>query len=119
LFGYPAILTDEVVGEQDFSFCGCTGNVSGYFERKETDCQRNLRNFPANQVNDDDIELTDENKTITNFLDVASTISKNKGAPNIALSDFIAPKDNGKVDYGGFLCNYWFCVDECAEFEKI
>jgi 5-methyltetrahydrofolate--homocysteine methyltransferase len=31
------------------------------FERKETDSQRNLRNFPANQVNDDDIELTDEN----------------------------------------------------------
>jgi hypothetical protein len=28
--------------------------------KEKTDSQRNLRNFPANQVNDDD-ELTDEN----------------------------------------------------------
>jgi 5-methyltetrahydrofolate--homocysteine methyltransferase len=32
--------------------------------------------FPANQVNDDDIELTDENEK-PDFLDVAPTISKN------------------------------------------
>jgi 5-methyltetrahydrofolate--homocysteine methyltransferase len=57
--------------------------------------------FPANQINDDDIELTDENGTITNILDIASTISKNQRCSNIALADFIAPKDNGVTDYMG------------------
>jgi hypothetical protein len=48
-------------------FCRCAGNVGSYFERKETDSQRN-RFFPANQVNDDDIELRNEKvKVLRNF----------------------------------------------------
>jgi 5-methyltetrahydrofolate--homocysteine methyltransferase len=40
LFGkYPAILTDEVVGEQATSVLRMHRNVSGDFKRKETNCQ--------------------------------------------------------------------------------
>jgi 5-methyltetrahydrofolate--homocysteine methyltransferase len=46
--------------------------------------------------------------------------SQNKG-PNIALSDFIAPKDSKILDYMGCFCvTTGFGVDEwAAEFERI
>jgi cobalamin-dependent methionine synthase I len=48
-----------------------------YFERKETDSQRNLWYFPANQVND--IELTDENgKALQTFLTLRQQSQKTK-----------------------------------------
>ena len=41
---------------------------------------------------------------------------KTKGAPNIALSDFIAPKDSGKQDYmGTFAVTTGFGTDELAQ----
>ena len=76
--------------------------------------------FPANQINDDDIELRDENgNPLQTFLTLRQQAQKTKGAPNIALSDFIAPKESGKVDYMGAFCvTTGFGVDEwAAEFE--
>jgi cobalamin-dependent methionine synthase I len=54
------------------------------------------------------------------FLTLRQQSQKTKGAPNIALADFIAPKDNGVVDYMGAFCvTTGFGVDEwAAEFEK-
>ncbi len=54
------------------------------------------------------------------FLTLRQQSQKTKGAPNIALSDFIAPKESGKVDYMGAFCvTTGFGVDEwAAEFEK-
>ena len=123
LFGkYPAILTDEVVGEQATSvFADAQEMLEVILKEKKLTAKGIYGIFPANQVNDDDIELTDENgKAIANILDFASAITKNKGAPNIALADFIAPKDSGKVDYMGAFCvTTGFGVDEwAAEFEK-
>jgi 5-methyltetrahydrofolate--homocysteine methyltransferase len=77
--------------------------------------------FPANQVNDDDIQLYDENgKVLEKFLTLRQQSQKSKGKPNIALADFIAPKDSGKTDYMGAFCvTTGFGVDEwAAEFEK-
>jgi 5-methyltetrahydrofolate--homocysteine methyltransferase len=79
--------------------------------------------FPANTINDDDIEVqqTINNKLqTTNFLTLRQQSQKTAGAPNIALADFIAPKDAGKQDYIGCFCvTTGFGVDEkAAEFEK-
>nr|WP_255411042.1 vitamin B12 dependent-methionine synthase activation domain-containing protein [Flavobacterium sp. 1] len=54
------------------------------------------------------------------FLTLRQQSQKTKGAPNIALADFIAPKESGKVDYMGAFCvTTGFGVDEwAAEFEK-
>lgn len=54
------------------------------------------------------------------FLTLRQQSSKNAGAPNIALADFIAPKDSGKQDYIGCFCvTTGFGVDEkAAAFEK-
>ncbi len=54
------------------------------------------------------------------FLTLRQQSQKTKGAPNIALSDFIAPKDSNKTDYMGCFCvTTGFGVDEwAAEFER-
>ncbi|MBP6182484.1 methionine synthase [Flavobacterium sp.] len=123
LFGkYPAILTDEVVGEQATSvFADAQEMLEVILREKKLQAKGIYGIFPANQVNDDDIELTDENgKPLQTFLTLRQQSQKTKGAPNIALADFIAPKDSGKVDYMGAFCvTTGFGVDEwAAEFEK-
>jgi 5-methyltetrahydrofolate--homocysteine methyltransferase len=123
LFGkYPAILTDEVVGEQATSvFADAQEMLEIILKEKKLTAKGIYGIFPANQVNDDDIELTDENgKLLQTFLTLRQQSQKTKGAPNIALSDFIAPKDSGKTDYMGAFCvTTGFGVDEWAdEFQK-
>ncbi|MGO4822351.1 MULTISPECIES: vitamin B12 dependent-methionine synthase activation domain-containing protein [unclassified Flavobacterium] len=123
LFGkYPAILTDNVVGEQATSvFADAQEMLAVILKEKKLTAKGIYGIFPANQINDDDIELTDENgKPLQTFLTLRQQSQKTKGAPNIALADFIAPKDNGKVDYMGAFCvTTGFGVDEwAAEFEK-
>jgi 5-methyltetrahydrofolate--homocysteine methyltransferase len=123
LFGkYPAILTDNVVGEQAKSvFADAQEMLEIILKEKKLTANGIYGIFPANQVNDDDIELRDENgKPLQTFLTLRQQSQKTKGAPNIALSDFIAPKDSGKTDYMGAFCvTTGFGVDEwAAEFER-
>ena len=61
--------------------------------------------FPANSVGDD-IEVYDQEKTKTlaKFLTLRQQLKKKEGEPNIALSDFIAPKDSEIEDYIGCFC---------------
>ncbi|MDD5149881.1 MAG: vitamin B12 dependent-methionine synthase activation domain-containing protein [Flavobacterium sp.] len=50
------------------------------------------------------------------FLTLRQQAQKTKGAPNIALADFIVPKDSGKTDYMGAFCvTTGFGVDEWAD----
>jgi len=115
---YPAILTDEVVGEQATAvFADAQAMLTVILKEKKLDAKGIYGIFPANQVNDDDIELSDENgKVLDKFLTLRQQSQKTKGAPNIALSDFIAPKDSGKTDYMGAFCvATGFGVDEWAE----
>ena len=61
--------------------------------------------FPANTVRDDDIEIYDENGTTQHtFLTLRQQLKKRAEVPNIALSDFIAPKSSGQTDYMGCFC---------------
>lgn len=123
LFGkYPVILTDEVVGEQATSvFADAQAMLKVILEEKKLTAKGIYGIFPANQINDDDIELRDKNgNPLQLFLTLRQQSQKTQGAPNIALSDFIAPKESGKVDYMGAFCvTTGFGVDEwAAEFEK-
>lgn len=124
LFGkYPAILTDEVVGEQATSvFADAQEMLKVILKEKRLTAKGIYGIFPANQVNDDDILVspsTINHQPIT-FLTLRQQSQKTAGAPNIALADFIAPKDIGKTDYMGAFCvTTGFGVDEwAAEFEK-
>ena len=127
LFGkYPAILTDEVVGEHASNlFADAQKMLNQIVSEKWLTAKGILGIFPANQVNDDDIEVitaptTHNPQPTTKFLTLRQQSQKTVGAPNIALADFMAPKDAGKQDYFGCFCvTTGFGVDEkAAEFEK-
>ncbi|WP_306354007.1 methionine synthase [Flavobacterium sp. '19STA2R22 D10 B1'] len=118
---YPAILTDEVVGEQAvLLFKDAQKMLSSLLAENWLEAKGIYGIFPANQINDDDIAISDEEGNhLQTFLTLRQQSQKTKGAPNIALSDFIAPKDSGKVDYMGAFCvTTGFGVDQkAAEFE--
>ncbi|RYJ40354.1 Methionine synthase [Flavobacterium anhuiense] len=123
LYGkYPAILTDEVVGKEATSvFNDAQAMLKVILEEKKLKTKGIYGIFPANQVDDDDIELRDENgKVLEKFLTLRQQSQKTKGAPNIALADFILPKESGIEDYMGAFCvTTGFGVDEwAAEYEK-
>ncbi len=122
LFGkYPAILTDEVVGEQATSvFADAQKMLKQLLEEKWLTAKGVYGIFPANTINDDDIILSTEVACNVSIITLRQQSQKTAGAPNIALSDFIAPKDSGIQDYMGCFCvTTGFGVDEKAlEFEK-
>jgi 5-methyltetrahydrofolate--homocysteine methyltransferase len=76
--------------------------------------------FPANSVNDDDIQLTTDHEQRITFLTLRQQSQKTAGAPNMALADFIAPIESGIQDYMGCFCvTTGFGVEEKAkEFER-
>ncbi|WP_373463927.1 methionine synthase [Flavobacterium lindanitolerans] len=119
---FPEILKDEIVGEQaKVLFADAQEMLHQIIQENWLEAKGVYGIFPANQINDDDIELRDENgKLLQTFLTLRQQSAKTKRAPNIALSDFIAPKDSGITDYMGAFCvTTGFGVDEkAAEFEK-
>ena len=121
LYGkYPAILTDEIIGEQaTHLFEDAQKMLAQIVKEKWFTAKGILGIFPANTVNDDDVEVVASNE-VEKFLTLRQQSQKTVGAPNIALADFIAPKEIGKQDYIGCFCvSTGFGVDEKAsEFEK-
>jgi len=77
--------------------------------------------FPANSVGDDIEVYTDEKRknVVAHFLTLRQQVKKSGGIPNIALSDFIAPKNSSKKDYIGTFCvSTGFGSDElCKKYE--
>ena len=103
---YPNILTDEVVGEQATElFKDAQELLQRIFTEKLLGAKAIFGLFPANTVNDDDIEIYDEHGTTQHtFLTLRQQLKKRAEVPNIALSDFIAPKSTGQKDYMGCFC---------------
>jgi len=105
---YPDILTDKVVGEQATSlFKDAKVLLKRILDEKLLKAKAVYGLFPANTVNDDDIEVAyeedSEGKTIL-FRTLRQQLKKHGGKPNFALSDFIAPKETGIQDYIGCFC---------------
>ena len=104
---YPEILTDSVVGEQAQSlFADAKEMLAQLVKEKWLTAKARFGIFPAN-ANGDDIEIyTDEDreKVFATWLTLRQQLKKSKDQPNIALSDFIAPKTTGVKDYMGAFC---------------
>ncbi|MCK0156040.1 methionine synthase [Cellulophaga sp. F20128] len=119
---YPAILTDEVVGEQATELFGeAKTMLNKIIDEKLLTAKAVFGLFPANTINDDDIEVSapseaeGESKTYT-FRTLRQQLKKYAGKPNFALSDFIAPKESGVQDYiGSFCVSTGFGAEEMAE----
>ncbi len=117
---YPDILTDEVVGEQAKElFKDAKVLLKRILDERLLKAKAIFGLFPANQVGEDDIEVDKNGKTFI-FRTLRQQLKKREGVPNIALADFIAPKDSGIQDYIGCFCvSTGFGTQElAAEFEK-
>ena len=101
---YPDILKDEIVGEQAIDlFKDAQDMLQRIFKESLLKARAVFGLFPANSINDDDIEVTLQNGT-ENFLTLRQQSKKSEGKPNLALADFIAPKSSGRQDYIGCFC---------------
>ncbi|WP_298157389.1 methionine synthase [Flavobacterium sp.] len=119
---YPAILSDDIVGKEATAlFYDAKSLLEKILNEKRFKGKGVFGIFEANQVNDDDIEIRDAHGSIlSSFLTLRQQSQKTKGASNLALADFIAPKASGKKDYMGAFCvSTGFGIEEWAvEFEK-
>ncbi|RAJ22531.1 methionine synthase (B12-dependent) [Gelidibacter algens] len=119
---YPDILTDEVVGEQAAElFKDAKELLKKVLDEKLLKAKGIFGLFPANAVNDDDVEIYDDSGRVkVTFLTLRQQLDKREGVPNIALADFIAPKDSGTQDYMGCFCvSTGFGTEALAkQFEK-
>jgi 5-methyltetrahydrofolate--homocysteine methyltransferase len=121
LYGkYPAILTDEVVGEQASDlFKDAQHMLTQIVSEKWFTAKGILGIFPANTIDDDDIQVCQAELVEARFLTLRQQSQKTAGAPNIALSDFIAPIEEVQDYMGCFCVTTGFGVDEKAtEFEQ-
>jgi len=117
---YPNILKDEVVGEQaTILFEEAQILLKEILDKKLLKAKAVYGVFPANVVNDDDIEVYEnEERTICSgtFLSLRQQLKKHQNKPNIGLSDFIAPKESNVKDYIGCFCvTTGFGTDELAK----
>lgn len=120
---YPKILNDNVVGKQASDlFKDAKELLKRIFDEKLLKAKAVFGLFPANSINDDDIEIQNSEFTNQNckFLTLRQQSKKAEGKPNIALADFIAPKESGIEDFIGCFCvSTGFGTETLAkEFEK-
>jgi 5-methyltetrahydrofolate--homocysteine methyltransferase len=104
---YPKIFSDPERGvEAKKLFDDAKKMLSKIIAEKWLTAKGVIGFYPANTVNEDDIEVyTDDTrkqvKTVLHSL--RQQTKKAEGQNNVALADFIAPKDSGREDYiGGF-----------------
>ncbi len=121
---FPAILKDEKVGEQATSlYIDAQNMLKQIISEKWLTAKGVIGLFPANSINDDDIEIyTDDSRTtvLKTLHNLRQQRKKAPGQANFSLTDFIAPKESGKKDYiGSFAVTAGLGIESrVAEFEK-
>ena len=106
---YPAILTDEIVGESARRvFSDGQSMLMRLIKGRWLTAQGVIGLYPANTVNDDDIEIyTDESRSEVLMtwrglrMQSVRPVVDGVMRPNRCLSDFIAPKGSGVADHIG------------------
>ena len=113
---YPDILADNVVGAQATDlFNDAQKMLKEVLVEKKLKAKAVFGLFPANTVNDDDIEVKSHQEVsggLTGkpeesafvFRTLRQQLQRRAGVPDYALADFIAPKESGKQDYIGCFC---------------
>ncbi|APD06329.1 methionine synthase [Flavobacteriaceae bacterium UJ101] len=98
---FPQILEDEVVGEEATKvYHDALEMLDDIVSNKKLKANAVLGLFKANSIASDDIVLQNEDEEFV-FRTLRQQTKKRKGAPNIALADFICPKEEERQDYIG------------------
>jgi 5-methyltetrahydrofolate--homocysteine methyltransferase len=114
---YPRILDDEVVGEHaTHLFNDAKQMLTKIVDEQWLTARAVVGLFPANSINDDDIEVyTDDSRSEVKMVlhSLRQQGERPPGRPNAALADFIAPKESGVKDYiGAFAVTAGIGIDE-------
>ena len=117
---YPDIFNQEVNGnEAKELFKDANLILEKVIKEKLFEAKGVFGIFPANSVNHDDIEVYKNdysNQVLGKLITLRQQSKKPKGVPNIALSDFIAPKELNMKDYVGVFCvSAGFGCDELSK----
>jgi 5-methyltetrahydrofolate--homocysteine methyltransferase len=121
---FPNILEDEVVGvEAKKLYHDASEMLNKIIREKWLTTKAVIGLFPANSVNDDDIEIyanEDRTQVIAVNHNLRQQTHKSEAANNMCLSDFIAPKESGIKDYmGAFVVTAGIGIEKWIEkFEK-
>uniref|UniRef100_UPI003216A84D methionine synthase n=1 Tax=uncultured Draconibacterium sp. TaxID=1573823 RepID=UPI003216A84D len=103
---YPQILADEKQGEEAKKlYAEANQFLDEIIEKKMLQANGSLGIWPANSEGDDIVLYEDETrkKELGRFYHIRQQEKKKEGVANFCLSDFVAPKESGKMDYcGGF-----------------
>ncbi|TCD24394.1 methionine synthase [Pseudomonas sp. IC_126] len=115
---YPRILEDEVVGEAATALFGdAQAILNKLIDEKLIKARAVFGFWPANQVDEDDIEVFDDSgETLATLHHLRQQTVKTDGKPNFSLADFVAPKGSGVTDYiGGFITTAGIGAEEVAK----
>ncbi len=116
---FPNILTDDIVGEQATQlYDDATKMIEEIIANQSLKAKAIFGLFEANTMNEDDISIQKKGKEIGVFRTLRQQQDKRAEVPNIALADFVAPKESGKQDYMGAFCTAIFGADELANSYK-
>ena len=117
-------MNDKVVGEEATSlFNDAKLMLAQILNEKLLTAKAVFGIFAANSVNEDDVEIytdTERENVNVQFVTLRQQSKKKEGIPNIALADFVAPKETGIEDYMGAFCvsTGFGTAELAAEFEK-
>jgi 5-methyltetrahydrofolate--homocysteine methyltransferase len=121
---YPAVFEDPNVGKEAKKLFDDAQAMLGRFSREKVVRANGVIGlFPANSVDNEDIEIysDDGRKHIVATLHtLRQQTEKTNGQPQLALADFIAPRDSGVKDYiGAFAVTTGIGADRLVETYKM
>ncbi|MCC6815128.1 MAG: methionine synthase [Saprospiraceae bacterium] len=115
---FPKILQDELIGKEATQLYNDAQKMLDLIiTHKSIQAKAVYGIFPANSNDQDDLVIYNEDGTIKMQLHhLRQQVKKAEGQANFCLSDFIAPKDSGIVDFiGAFAVCSGFGVDQMVE----
>lgn len=102
---YPRIFDDKNIGEAARNlYNDAQAMIKDIIDGKLFTASAVFGFWPANQVDEDDIQLFDDGgNPLTRLHHIRQQRPKDENSPLHSLADFVAPADSGKPDYiGGF-----------------
>ncbi len=120
---FPRIIDDPVTGAQARKlYEDAQSLLDQIVKRRSLKAHAVYGFWPANSVRDDIEVYADDSRsrTLTVFHALRQQLEKRGGQFNQALSDFVAPRESGLIDYiGGFAVTTGIGLENlCAQFER-
>ncbi|WP_180177984.1 methionine synthase [Acinetobacter sp. YH01005] len=117
---FPAILTDEVVGEAATDlYEQAQTMLKDIIDNKRFDARAVFGIYPANRSAADSVEVySEDGQSVTHtFHHIRQQSGKVTGKPNLSLADFIAPKGVAEDYLGGFTVSIFGAEEMANEYK--